>query len=1200
MPNSNENIGGISVSIAVGLQDLQAQLNQAQQMSDAAGKAMAAAFNTATSSANQLSIAVQGVGTSAGTAASGFSELAGSLTSIGAKLVTFGALKEIATDSLEAYANLQRATTALTALTGSATTADNEIANLKKLAMDDALSFPELLQANQRLTALGVNANQIPAALRASADAAAAMNTSLINVTNAIDRMAASGSVAGRNLTQLGLTTNDLAKVMGVSLDQLGKAFHNLDESDRIAYLTEALGKFGGTAEAVAGTLQGSFNRLQNTITFAFQSIGESIAPAAKDLTDLAVDVIPHLASGFSQLAAPAVSVIELGSSLGALKVQIIDTVAAIVPFGPEFKVAAIAATDTKASFLDLDPAMAAVRDGAIALTKAVRAYTDTGPEVDSMNRMIANGLRSVATAAALGGQAFQDAWNLSKIEAGLGNVDNQVRTVVQEQQKAEIAFRASADALTTMSAAFSANKPLADGHIVTLGELARAQADYDTAQRKANAGSKDYQDTLSGLTEAYRKNQGTIDTLTRSITQLLAIQDRSVAQESILDNALAKRWELIQKNISALKDQMGAENDAAAAASKMVKTADDFLTHEQAVGIALANSKSVLDQLTASNDKSAEHQRAVNDAIQQYSVLLKQSGQALTDQIGIQVNGVTVLTTVGDALNKAKEAQSQFTTTVENGVEVTRSLPEVMSKAHDAYRHAGDGASSAATQVDRFTASVNASVDTSKPINYYSSLAASIQHVGEATVDSTAVNDAWNDSIVTSVDNASRFANKINQVTEALHNMATAEDEAGTASFDADKSFKATTGSVNALSVGVSLLAMQLSGLTIFAGSGIDYSKGQSDLQHQLYLAQQMAGDPIAQGANFVTAGKGPLKGQSFGSLDELNQALDDLKKNSDAATKATTATATATKTNTAALTDKASANTTAASATTELTDATGGLTKALQQASVTNNGVSSDQIKGLQDQLDAAEKASAATGHYSQQVSDLMNQLDKMRSQFEGGGGIMSAGTLLPQIVEMEQTANGVSTKQIQAMQDQLDAAEKLAAATGHYSQQVSDLMQKLSDLQWQFNGSGAMASSPIIPTVIQGATTANGVSSDQIASLQKQLAQAAKDSNGHYSQAYSDLYKELSDLEFKFRGGSPGSVPASTYNSYTQANAGVPVNPSWNTGTVKSNQQNGVNGQGIVVNLNYPQFNSQQQADQVMKQVVTQLRTITGLKI
>src|SRR5258708_7667110 len=82
------------------------------------------------------------------------------------------------------------------------------------------------------------------------------------------------------------------------------------------------------------------------------------------------------------------------------------------------------------------------------------------------------------------------------------------------------------------------------------------------------------------------------------------------------------------------------------------------------------------------------EHQRAVNDAIQQYATALKQSGGAMTDQIAIQVNGVTVLTTVGDALNKAKEAQGGFTSSMVNGVEVTKSLPDVMSKASDAYSH--------------------------------------------------------------------------------------------------------------------------------------------------------------------------------------------------------------------------------------------------------------------------------------------------------------------------------------------------------------------------------------------------------------------------------------------------------------------------------------------------------------------------------
>src|SRR5205814_3853470 len=94
----------------------------------------------------------------------------------------------------------------------------------------------------------------------------------------------------------------------------------------------------------------------------------------------------------------------------------------------------------------------------------------------------------------------------------------------------------------------------------------------------------------------------------------------------------------------------------------------------------------------------------------------------------------------------------------------------------------------------------------------------------------------------------------------------------------------------------------------------------------------------------------------------------------------------------------------------------------------------------------------------------------------------------------------------------------------------------------------------------------------------------------------QAISEaLYRALTQA---LNSGPSGSF--SQVSSALSANTAGNTLPSWNTGPVRSNQQGGANGQGIVVNVNYPQFNSQQQADQVMKQVVTQLRTVTGLKI
>ena len=290
-----ENIGGISVSISIDLNDFQAQLDQAVSMAQSSGASIGAAFGSGSTqvqglnadltltnnvlggiwatlsnlrqnmvssldairtstesvnsstqqvntSINTLATSMQGLGNNSRQASEGVGDLGrvfGGLTGIQLSMVGLAvAVADLGKNAIEAFADLDRATVSLTALTGSATQAQTEISGLERLAQDEALSFPELLQANQRLTALGVSATQIPAVLKAAADGAAAMNTSLINVTNAIDRMAASGSVAGRNLTQLGLTTNDLAAVMGVSLGQLSKAFHYLDEDDRIQVLS--------------------------------------------------------------------------------------------------------------------------------------------------------------------------------------------------------------------------------------------------------------------------------------------------------------------------------------------------------------------------------------------------------------------------------------------------------------------------------------------------------------------------------------------------------------------------------------------------------------------------------------------------------------------------------------------------------------------------------------------------------------------------------------------------------------------------------------------------------------------------------------------------------------------------------------------------------------------------------------------------
>lgn len=239
-------------------------------------------------------------------------------------------LKELGEEALGAFASVQKASISLTALTGNAELANSQIEQLKALALNESLSFPELLAANQKMTALGFSVAQIQGTLKAAADAAGAMGTDVGAASDAIDRMVLSGNVGARQLVALGLSTTDLAQVMGVAEDQVKKTFMALDQDQRLQVITDSLQKYGGVAGAQANSLAGQWQELKNEVEFAAEDIGKALAPLASDfMTEVREDILPNvkvlivgleeLAHEFTALSGTAkTALIDIGVALAA------------------------------------------------------------------------------------------------------------------------------------------------------------------------------------------------------------------------------------------------------------------------------------------------------------------------------------------------------------------------------------------------------------------------------------------------------------------------------------------------------------------------------------------------------------------------------------------------------------------------------------------------------------------------------------------------------------------------------------------------------------------------------------------------------------------------------------------------------------------------------------------------------------------
>ena len=94
--------------------------------------------------------------------------------------------------------------------------------------------------------------------------------------------------VSGRFLRSLGISLEDLAKVMGITASttaelerKVREAFRGMDPEDRLGALTIAMGKFGDLGAKEAETVAGKWIELKNVWHTAFLAIGDDL----KDVT---------------------------------------------------------------------------------------------------------------------------------------------------------------------------------------------------------------------------------------------------------------------------------------------------------------------------------------------------------------------------------------------------------------------------------------------------------------------------------------------------------------------------------------------------------------------------------------------------------------------------------------------------------------------------------------------------------------------------------------------------------------------------------------------------------------------------------------------------------------------------------------------------------------------------------------------------
>lgn len=1208
---ADEIIGSVGIQIEADASDLQGQFDAAVSQAESAGERIAQAFE--------------------------------SLVGIGEALAITEGLKEFGEEALTVYGTVQSVTIGLTQLTKSASDANEIIGQIKELANTEPFAFPEIAPTVQKMVALGVSAEQIPAVMHAAADAAAATGNSFDQVANSIDRMSLSGTVSARSLVQLGVSTEDLGQAMGVTADEVKTAFAALDQSARIDILTAALQKFGGAAEAQAQGIAGQWQIFQNKFEEVMSGVGEALTPAISDILKFGDDTL-HVAQevidAFNGLSEPvkeaagifAVAVAALAPltvAVGTLGIGIIGVKAAIEPLNEvlvalglrsgevavaqeaeavaathvaeaegEAAIATAAAGESASTavfgFAAMDTAVAGagaalagllVYDLAGWADKNVPAIHAVADEVYGLGQKVYDlsvGIPGAAEAltlwvtgalkpgAAAADQLSQSTFLLSQKLGDLGIVIPR-GTQTMEQWNAALRtaadnYQKTADAATTLGGGLDtlvakqeklnateqqaaadlliAKQAYADGAI-GLDVLNAAQDAYTKAVTAAQAKSSDFKETLAGMTDAYNKQQGVISTLENTQAQLLAVESRTADQENILtevSNKLAAAKKAEAETHSLVKIAIQGEGTAY---EGLVTSADAFLKKETDVGQAVVYAKSVLDDLTARNDTSAAGQRALTDAVNQYASAMQKAGGALTDEITVTVNGVQVMTTLGDAINQVKQSQGDWTSTVVNGVTVIKDHTAAVS------------ANSQALQTLHGTIVTGQPIirgyidDTTKAIGYNQQFTGSVNDMGAALGNTLTPNL---NSATSSLSNLTLEAEQADQAMKQLGADAKSTGDEIDQAISAMDNWNSHMGSADGMGLATWALSAGLSGETTFAGSGTNFGAGQMD--------PGQAASALNQSEGIATA---------TANLAKQNAAL--------ALTYPPLTTATAN--HTAATTASTTATTAATASTTALNTSINNLTTAAGNSSSTMSSTT-DAVTGMTTVIGAAAPVvnfAALSG------TQLGTAIDALNSQLLSAGVVVDTTGLsaVDMANKLQDTVNNMNASAA-AVQYLSKSASTAAVGITNAASQIYDALDGIQAITGNANGSGpSVGPTTSALTSLATPTQATGANAIPVVLGTYFGPNGLNTITGTPGESLSQA------LAAMFPGAGSGSF------SMQSAIAQTPTAPF---GNVSSSTTPG--GTPVNIVMNYPQFNSQQQSSKIGNDIVTMLRTVPSLKL
>ena len=686
MADTNEElVGAIGVSITGDYSSLAASYSTAQDQAQAAGAAVAGAFNSGVGSISDAAEVVDGslsgVGKSLG-------EVAEQMAAVGEALVITEGFADFAKEALAASDSITQASIALTTMTGSAEVAHDTIEQLEQLGIADGLAMPSLLTAADRMTAMRPAGTNVVNLLGDIANGAAAMGTNIDQAANRFDQIINAGTLSARSLTSMGLSLTTVANALN-QLDPSADAtsasiaamFKAMDPGARVQVLQQALQNLGGVAKQVAeDTFGGQWQSLADAWDKIMVQVGQAITPIVTDLISLTkteiVPFIQEVTTGFKNLS-PGVQ--DLVISVGVLGPAAIALTGALGAFG--LALSGLTTLGTAVSGV--------LKTVGITFADTGAAATVAAPEIVAVAAA-----EEAAGSAAVEASAQMDLFATSVISANWSEQAEQLTLFSEAEMAAATGAADAGEAATAMGGAMAL---AATGGVIVLAGTIGSLIGWYEAWKNAGEQSAKTQQELSDqaeglesvltkqkvpfqvLVDAYNNSKISIQQLVAGLQGLETAYENSVTKsQNVTNNSLLMQGAIQTLTEKTTQEASAFEQSIAVFGAVQIAQAAGLATSEQwaaAAGAVATAANAIPGGLNSATAALIADQLAALKAVNAY-----ESAAGAYQQLLAQFNaGAPIQAEVTTALGKMEAAENAAAAA---GVPVAGSLASINEKA--------------------------------------------------------------------------------------------------------------------------------------------------------------------------------------------------------------------------------------------------------------------------------------------------------------------------------------------------------------------------------------------------------------------------------------------------------------------------------------------------------------------------------------